>query len=462
MPKRGDDGIRVFNVFWYGKPVAVLTYDNGLWMYDQKIKMKMSLSDKRGVEGTPVPFYLEALLPEVKSYFRREDKASERVLSNPLSSVNAKTGTLPSIIDRITMSDRFASNVTVIESGDPFDLIVDYHQGDLRQYCGTDGTFMGQLKIFTEREARDAKRAIEMSFKRRESPKLSGAQAKAPVCLTKAGVLLPAIGNPFTHIIKLPGFFDDDLYNTLGSVEFYSMSMARAAGVHCEDFAVADVPGIGISFIAERFDIPLEGSSELLMLEDSCAATSRISQDKYAADMLEVADLVLRTSTNINDDARMLLRQTVASWCLGNSDMHLKNISMIKTSSGFSDFESVRLSPAYDMVCAMVYPGSAQPDAALPINREAELNLANFLFLARAMNIGESEALVIVTDTCTKIVMEATPMVLRMPPCIQNDKMAMTHIRKASYIMHHRAREVLEDCVARMDGKPTKRPKAKP
>lgn len=42
-------------------------------------------------------------------------------------------------------------------------------------------------------------------FDRAETPRLSGVQIKAPMCLTADGALLPAVEAPFTHILKPAG-----------------------------------------------------------------------------------------------------------------------------------------------------------------------------------------------------------------------------------------------------------------
>lgn len=454
MPKRGDEGTRTFRVYWFGDHIATLEYDNGLWMHSQHIGMKMSLSEKHGIQGTQVPYYLEALLPEVKDYF---DPSSERraSLDRPLSSFKTKERT--SIIDRLSMSDRFASNVTVTERGDPSEIIFDQLQGRLADHVNEKGEFCGRNKVFTELEAAMVREEIAKALRRHNAPKISGVQTKAPVNLSEKGLLSPAINKPFTHIMKLPGHRHEAEFDTMGANEFYTMSLVREAGVITEDFAVLDVPGVGCCFLTERFDIPVGGKFRRMLLEDFCSASSRISNEKYEAGMLEVGDLIHRYSSSPDEDCRMLLRQAAASWCVGNSDMHLKNLSFIKTAETLDGFTSIRLSPAYDIMCTMIYANVSTPHSALDINSERDLSVKDFLLLGRSMGIKEDEAIGVIADVSARISTAATDLIAAMPQFILDDKLSSLHLRKIALLSTQRSIDMLNGCEAYLSGRKEKR-----
>ena len=69
-----------------------------------------------------------------------------------------------------------------------------------------DGRFTG---VYAAPDAAKSKRTFEQNlarmFARAETPRLSGVQIKAPMSLTEDGALVPAIDQPFTHILKPAG-----------------------------------------------------------------------------------------------------------------------------------------------------------------------------------------------------------------------------------------------------------------
>ncbi len=108
--------------------------------------------------------------------------------------------------------------------------------------------------------------------------------------------------------------------------------------------------------IVTRFD-RTEGG-EKLRLEDFAQILNRPrGRDfggKYDGSYEEVAAVIREHSARAQIDLARLFRRIVAFVLVGNADAHLKNFSLLETPEG------LRLSPAYDVVNTVIYPGYDQ------------------------------------------------------------------------------------------------------
>lgn len=73
-------------------------------------------------------------------------------------------------------------------------------------------------------------------------------------------------------------------------------------------------------------------------------------EDKYQGTYETMGEFILRTPGCIPAEAYRLLRRILACLLVGNTDAHLKNFAM------FHKRDGLRLTPAYDLVAAAVYP----------------------------------------------------------------------------------------------------------
>ena len=76
----------------------------------------------------------------------------------------------------------------------------------------------------------------------------------------------------------------------------------------------------------------------------------RSGDDKYEASYDDMAKFILRTPGCTPVDAWRLFRRVLVCLLTGNTDAHLKNFAMFHTGDG------LRLTPAYDLVAAALYP----------------------------------------------------------------------------------------------------------
>src|SRR5262249_28882546 len=95
----------------------------------------------------------------------------------------------------------------------------------------------------------------------------------------------------------------------------------------------------------------------------------RSGDDKYGASYDDMASFILTTPGCTPVDALRLFRRILACLLTGNTDAHLKNFAMFHTVDG------LRLTPAYDLVAAALYPEYRQ--IALAIGKASNLDLAS-------------------------------------------------------------------------------------
>jgi len=136
-------------------------------------------------------------------------------------------------------------------------------------------------------------------------------------------------------------------YPQLALNEFFCMSVVKQAGITIPEFYLSDDESL---FVMKRFDITEEG--ECLGFEDMCVLQAKQRDDKYTGSYEQVAKTIkLFTSP----DSRMaslqqFFKMVVLNNILQNGDAHLKNFGLI-----YEDVGSIRLAPAYDVVCTTTY-----------------------------------------------------------------------------------------------------------
>jgi len=136
-------------------------------------------------------------------------------------------------------------------------------------------------------------------------------------------------------------------YPQLALNEFFCMSVLKEAGVAVPDFYLSDDEAL---FVVKRFDISKEGL--YLGFEDMCVLQAKQRDDKYMGSYEQVAKTIkLFTSADFKmASLHQFFKMVVLNNMLQNGDAHLKNFGLI-----YDDENTVRLAPAYDVVCTTAY-----------------------------------------------------------------------------------------------------------
>lgn len=212
---------------------------------------------------------------------------------------------------------------------------------------------------------RRAKADLPVSVKEGANGKfsLAGAQAKIALHRSDRGWSDPSGTVPSTHIVKpsIPGMPDQDLIEavTLRTAAGLGLRAARCA---IEEFD--DERGIVVTRY-DRIQRP-NGRWQRVHQEDMCQALAIWPNRKYESQggpgAATVADLVYRTSSKPELDARRFAQALVFNWLTCATDGHARNFSLMLSG------EDVRLAPLYDLNSHLAYSDGAGNDLSMAVN----------------------------------------------------------------------------------------------
>ena len=238
---------------------------------------------------------------------------------------------------------------------------VQWHVSCVRRFFGTDS--LPELDISEETLTRIA---VESTNKGLTVP---GVQKKMSLHLTADG------GKPRLTLVNYPtGFIlkpQTELYEALPEAEYLVMQMAKETGIATVPCALIRMTGNDAvtAYITKRIDRVLptkkDPSLKLLAMEDFCQLERRLTENKYQGSYERCAKVISRYSHRPGLDLSELFLRVVFSFATGNSDMHLKNFSLIETSAGSQVYQ---LSEAYDLLPVNVIIPEDDEQLALTVN----------------------------------------------------------------------------------------------
>ncbi|MCL4278905.1 MAG: HipA domain-containing protein, partial [Ignavibacteriaceae bacterium] len=138
-----------------------------------------------------------------------------------------------------------------------------------------------------------------------------------------------------------------------------------------------------LAYISKRFDRTKNGK---LHVEDVAQLTGTLTENKYRSSMEKVGKVILKYSSYPGIDAIRLFELTLFSFITGNSDMHLKNFSLIR-----NEDNEIMLSPAYDLLSTKLLIPKDKEDLALPLNgKKNNFKKKDFDLFASQLGINET------------------------------------------------------------------------
>lgn len=178
-------------------------------------------------------------------------------------------------------------------------------------------------------------------------------------------------------------------FSSLPEAEQLVMCMADAAGISTVPHAL--IMGCdSLAYITKRVDRIFEKDRiKMLAMEDFCQLDLRLTQDKYRGSYERCAKIISRHSSRKGLDMTELYLRLVFCFLVGNSDMHLKNFSLLETGEGSGEYV---LSPAYDLLPVNMIMPEDKEQFALAMNGKKQ-NLHKKISLYSRMNVGSPESL---------------------------------------------------------------------
>ena len=179
-------------------------------------------------------------------------------------------------------------------------------------------------------------------------------------------------------------------FKALPESEQLIMSMADMAGISTVPHALIK-GNTGLAYITKRIDRYLKGNQlEMLAMEDFCQLDQRLTEDKYKGSYERCAKIIKQYSSRVGIDITEFFIRLAFCFIVGNSDMHLKNFSLIETAEGSGEYV---LSPAYDLLPVNAIIPADKEQFALAMNgRKANIRKSDFLKLAENCDITLSTA----------------------------------------------------------------------
>ncbi len=216
------------------------------------------------------------------------------------------------------------------------------------------------------------------------SVSVPGVQAKLSMSLVKEKkeksdtrlTVVGALGGQY--IFKPPS----ERFLEMPQNEHVTMRMAEAFGIRVVPSSLIRLASGELSYITKRVD-RTEGGEKIHML-DMFQITEAF--DKYKSSMEKVGKAIDSYSENTLLDKVFYFELALYSFLSGNNDMHLKNFSMIESSSGWV------LAPAYDLLnVALIFPEDTEELALTLAGKKKKLQQEQFEQLGIGLGLTEKQ-----------------------------------------------------------------------
>jgi Uncharacterized protein related to capsule biosynthesis enzymes len=163
-----------------------------------------------------------------------------------------------------------------------------------------------------------------------------------------------------------------DRFSNLPELEDLTMHLAEISGIKTVPHSLIRFSDGELCYITKRIDRDDKGNK--YYMEDMCQLTERMTEHKYKGSYEQIQKVILEHSQKPNLDTVSFCEQLIFCWLTGNSDMHLKNFSLIKDKSN-----EYRLSSAYDMLATVLALPEDLEETALMLNgKKRKIGIEDF------------------------------------------------------------------------------------
>ena len=171
-----------------------------------------------------------------------------------------------------------------------------------------------------------------------------------------------------------------ELFEQMPEVEDLTMHLAEEARIDVVPHTLMRMADNSLCYLTRRIDRTSDGDK--IAMEDMCQLTERQTEHKYRSSYERIGKAILKYSSLPKMDVTNFFELVLFSWLTGNNDMHLKNFSL------FEAADKVRLTPAYDLLNAVIINPSDDDELALTLNgRKKKLKKDDFLKAASSLGI---------------------------------------------------------------------------
>ena len=160
------------------------------------------------------------------------------------------------------------------------------------------------------------------------------------------------------------------------------MHLAEVAKIQVVPHTLVRFADGKLCYLTRRVDRTSKG--EKIPMEDLCQLSEKLTEHKYKGSHEQIAKLILKYSSAPKLDLTRFWEVVIFSWVTGNSDMHLKNFSLLSLSHGLH-----QLAPAYDLLNVHLIFDDPEELALTIAGKRTKINRNNFADAMRASGLND-------------------------------------------------------------------------
>ena len=170
-------------------------------------------------------------------------------------------------------------------------------------------------------------------------------------------------------------------FDQMPETEDLTMHLAELAKIDVVPHTLMRMADNSLCYLTRRIDRSSTG--EKVAMEDMCQLTERQTEHKYKSSYERIAKAIVQYSSMPKMDVTNFFEVILFSWITGNNDMHLKNFSLFEPHEG-----NIRLTPAYDMLNAVILNPKDDEELALTLNgKRKSLKRRDFIISGLTMGV---------------------------------------------------------------------------
>lgn len=173
-------------------------------------------------------------------------------------------------------------------------------------------------------------------------------------------------------------------YPEMPELEHLTLRMAHRMGISTAPCALLPMEDGRLAFVSRRMD---RAQGKKLAMEDMGQILGKPTADKYRGSLESIGRAIKRFCANPGNDTLRFFELAVFCFLTGNSDMHLKNFSLLETPP-----EDIRLAPAYDLLpTALLLPEDTEETALTLQGKKRRLTAQDFRRFGIALELSERQ-----------------------------------------------------------------------
>lgn len=248
-----------------------------------------------------------------------------------------------------------------------------WHKKCIQNFFGTNTIPMIDFSSMNEELEKQA--LVLLSSKKN----ITGVQSKLSLGLSKNKDKLTVVDYPLGYIIKP----ETETFKDIARAEYLNMLMAKACHIDVVPNGLIKACDGSYVYITKRID--RTGKTKIHM-EDFCQLSGLQTERKYSGSYERLGKLIKQYSNHGNKDLSDYFYILLFNYVSCNSDMHLKNFSLIEEDENY-------LAPFYDLLPVNIIYPKDKDEVALTLNGKKK-NLKRNDFVKLGAEIGLNDKVV--------------------------------------------------------------------